>query len=91
MATGPVDKHNSSYWEESASEETYKEMDEILREREQAKEMGCARPRTLTERQQRTAAQAASDAAERADAALRRVEKGWRAPRVGGGAGRVAR
>ena len=84
VATGPVDKHNSSYWEELISKETDKEMDEILREREQAKEMGCARPCKLTKRQQRTAAQAASDAAERAEAALRRVEKGWRAPRLGG-------
>ena len=84
VATAPVDKHNSSYWEELISKETDKEMDEILREREQAKEMRCARPCTLTKRQQRTAAQAASDAAERAEAALRRVEKGWRAPRLGG-------
>ena len=75
VATGPVDKHNSSYWEELVSKETDKEM-EILRERELAKEMGRARPRTLTKRQQRTAAQAASDAAERAEAALRRAEKG---------------
>ena len=84
IAGEELDTRNRKRWEGVLNEETDQEFG-LIRE---ANEKKCAEGGEATakgkmdRRQKRTAVQAAGDASERADGALRRARKGWDAPRI---------
>ena len=74
------------YWDGKVTRETDEEMAKLRERRDGIRQTNAPqkRVRPLSKRQQRTTAQAASDAAERAECVMRRANRGWLAPGIRG-------
>ena len=84
IADEEIGKNNRARWEEVLNAETDFEFG-LLREANERNGAEAGRNTAkgkMDERQKRTAVQAAGDASERADGAMRRARKGWEAPRM---------